>query len=110
MLREFLPNQLNDVDTDAFYRAINEFEPSLIRVEADEVMHNLHIFLRFELEQALLNRELKVAHLPDAWNAKMEKYLGTVPPDDARGVLQAAPFLNYLWKKYREIYQVDTLQ
>jgi len=88
VLREFFPDQLTDVDVDTFYRAINRVQPSLIRVEADEVTYSLHIFLRFELEQALLNDELDVAHLPDAWNAKMEKYLGVVPPDDARGVLQ----------------------
>jgi carboxypeptidase Taq len=88
VLREFFPDQIAHVDTDTFYGAINKVEPSLIRVEADEVTYNLHIFLRFELEQALLNGELPVARLPDAWNAKMEEYLGVVPPDDARGVLQ----------------------
>lgn len=88
VLREFFPDQLADVEIDTFYRAINKVEPSLIRVEADEVTYNLHIFLRFELEQALLNDQLQVARLPDAWNAKMEEYLGVVPPDDARGVLQ----------------------
>jgi carboxypeptidase Taq len=87
-LREFFSRQLAGTDLDAFCRAINKVEPSLIRVEADEVTYNLHIFLRFELEQALVERNLAVADLPQAWNAKMEKYLGIVPPDDARGVLQ----------------------
>jgi carboxypeptidase Taq len=87
-LRDFFPRQLAWVDLDTFYRAINKVEPSLIRVEADEVTYNLHIFLRFELEQALVERQLAVSDLPEAWNAKMEEYLGIVPPDDARGVLQ----------------------
>jgi len=87
-LREFFPRQLAGVDLDTFYRAINKVEPSLIRTEADEVTYNLHIFLRFELEQELLERRLAVADLPQAWNAKMEQYLGVTPPDDAQGVLQ----------------------
>jgi len=87
-LRELFPRQLAGVDLDTFYRAINKVEPSLIRVEADEVTYSLHIFLRFELEQELLDRRLAVAHLPQAWNAKMEEYLGITPPDDAQGVLQ----------------------
>lgn len=87
-LQQFFPNQLKDVSLDSFYRAINKVEPSLIRVEADEVTYNLHIFLRFELEQDLLTHRLKVADLPEAWNAKMKDYLGVTPPNDALGVLQ----------------------
>jgi carboxypeptidase Taq len=87
-LQEFFPEQLAQVSIEKFYRAINKVEPSLIRVEADEVTYNLHIFLRFELEQDILSQRLKVADLPEAWNAKMEEYLGVKPPDDALGVLQ----------------------
>jgi carboxypeptidase Taq len=87
-LQEFFPTQLKNVSLETFYRAINKVTPSFIRVEADEVTYNLHIFLRFELEQALLEQRLKVTDLPDAWNAKMEAYLGLTPPDDALGVLQ----------------------
>jgi carboxypeptidase Taq len=87
-LREVFPDQLSDVDAEAFYRAINRVEPSFIRVEADEVTYNLHILLRFELENEMLERKVKIADLPEAWKARMEKYLGIVPPDDARGVLQ----------------------
>ncbi|MCD6159803.1 MAG: carboxypeptidase M32, partial [Kosmotoga sp.] len=50
--------------------------------------YNLHIMLRFELEKALINRELEVKDLPDAWNAKMNEYFGIVPPSDSLGVLQ----------------------
>ncbi len=87
-LRKVFPRQLAGVDLDTFYRAINKVEPSFIRTEADEVTYNLHIFLRFELEQELIEGRLAVADLPQAWNAKMETYLGITPPDDARGVLQ----------------------
>ena len=71
-----------------FYRAINHVEPSLIRVEADEATYNLHIIIRFELEQAIINGELDTDDLPDAWNEKYMRYLGIQAPDDANGVLQ----------------------
>jgi len=63
-------------------------QPSLIRVEADELTYNLHIILRFELELALIDGSLKVADLPAAWNEKMQASLGVVPPTDTLGVLQ----------------------
>jgi carboxypeptidase Taq len=87
-LKKIFPAQLNDVDVDAFYRAVNQVEPSLIRTEADEATYNLHIMLRFDLELALLEGTLVVADLPTAWNDKMQEYLGVTPPNDAKGVLQ----------------------
>ncbi len=79
---------LKDVDLEAFHFAVNAVEPSLIRVEADEVTYNLHILLRFELELALLRGTLEVADLPEAWNEKMRAYLGLTPPDYRDGVMQ----------------------
>lgn len=79
---------LQDVALDDFYFAINDVRPSLIRVEADEATYNLHIIVRFELEQALLRGDLQVADLPGAWNDKYREYLGITPPSDADGVLQ----------------------
>ncbi|MFC4767048.1 carboxypeptidase M32 [Effusibacillus consociatus] len=87
-LSEFFPEQFKRVDLDEFYRAINQVQPSLIRVEADELTYNLHIMLRYELEKALIGGDLAVADLPAAWNEKMKDYLGIVPPNDADGVLQ----------------------
>lgn len=87
-LRTLFPQQLSAVDLDAFYAAVNQVEPSLIRVEADEVTYNLHILLRFELECDLIEGRVAVAELPAAWNERMEQYLGVRPGDDASGVLQ----------------------
>ncbi|MBN2475341.1 MAG: carboxypeptidase M32 [Pirellulales bacterium] len=86
--RRQFPQALGDVSPEAFYFAVNEVRPSLIRVEADEATYNLHILVRFELEQALLDGDLPVADLPGAWNEKYRQYLGIEPPDDAQGVLQ----------------------
>jgi len=82
------PDALNDVGQDQFHRAINQIAPSLIRVEADEVTYNLHIIIRFELERALIDGDLSVADLPEAWNQKYQDALGITPPDAASGVLQ----------------------
>lgn len=87
-LREAFPAQLAGYDADAMYQAVNDVRPSLIRVEADEVTYNLHIMLRAELEQGMLDGSIAVRELPDAWNAGMEAYLGLVPGDAAHGVLQ----------------------
>jgi carboxypeptidase Taq len=87
-LQATYPEQFNGVELDEFYRAINKVEPSLIRIEADEATYNLHIILRFELEQEILDGSLDLADLPEAWNARMTEYLGVDVPDDAHGVLQ----------------------
>ena len=80
--------QLSSATAEELYRAANVVQPSLIRVEADEVTYNLHIMVRFEIEQALFDGSLAVSDLPDAWNAAMEKYLGVRPSNNAEGVLQ----------------------
>jgi len=87
-LQEFFPAQLGNVALDKFYKGINRVEPSLIRVEADEATYNLHIMLRLEIEIALMEGSLAVKDLPEAWNSRMQEYLGLTPPDDAQGVLQ----------------------
>lgn len=87
-LKEYFPTQLDGVDVDQFYRAVNRVEPGFIRVEADEVTYNLHIMVRFEIELGLTDGSIKVADLPDVWNAKMEEYLGLTPPNYTLGVLQ----------------------
>jgi carboxypeptidase Taq len=87
-LQAQFPGVLDDVSLDWFVRAINTVQPSLIRIESDEVTYNLHIILRFELEQDLLMDRINVKDAPEAWNAKMQEYLGITPPSDAEGVLQ----------------------
>ena len=87
-LQERFPGQLKDVSLEDFYTAINTVAPSTIRVEADEVTYNIHIMLRFELEQALINDSVAVGDLPALWNEGLEKYLGIRPENDTEGVLQ----------------------
>jgi carboxypeptidase Taq len=76
------------IEPDTLYRAVNKIQPSYIRVEADEATYGLHIVLRFELEQELIEGRLSVADLPAAWNERFRQYFGIEVPDDANGVLQ----------------------
>jgi len=87
-LRNAFPEPLRDIDEEAFFRAVNRSYPSLIRVEADEVTYNMHVLLRFELENELLEGKLKVQDLPEAWNQRVQAYLGINVPNDREGVLQ----------------------
>jgi carboxypeptidase Taq len=87
-LQSAFPEQLRGVDDEAFFRAVNRSYPSLIRVEADEVTYNLHVLLRFELENEMLEGKLKVKDLPEAWNARVKSYLGINVPSDREGALQ----------------------
>lgn len=88
ILQKTFPEGLKGVEPDTFYAAVNAVAPSLIRVEADELTYNLHIMVRFEIERALIEADLPVEALPQAWNEKMREYLGIVPDTDANGVLQ----------------------
>jgi carboxypeptidase Taq len=87
-LQRTFTDQLGAVPLDAFHRAINKVERSLIRTDADEVTYNLHIMLRFDLELALLEGRLRVKDLPEAWQAGMLADVGVAPSDDRDGCLQ----------------------
>jgi carboxypeptidase Taq len=87
-LQELFPKALVGYDADRWYREVNTVEPSLIRDEADAATYNLHIILRFELEQEMLAGTVDLAKLPEIWNERMHQYLGIDVPDDTRGVLQ----------------------
>jgi carboxypeptidase Taq len=85
---EIFGGDLAQVSPERLFRAVNRIAPSLIRVEADEATYSLHIIIRFELEQALVDGKLSVEELPEAWNAKYKEYLDVDVPSNALGVLQ----------------------
>lgn len=87
-LKETFPEQLGAVSLDDFHRAVNKVESSLIRTDADEVTYNLHVMIRFDLELKLLEGDLAVGDLPEAWDARYESDLGLRPPGNEDGVLQ----------------------
>jgi carboxypeptidase Taq len=86
-LQERFPH-FRTIDVEQFYAAINKSAPSLIRIEADEVTYGMHVILRFELEQEIINGRVELKDLPELWGQKMHDYLGIEVPDDAHGVLQ----------------------
>jgi carboxypeptidase Taq len=87
-LQEVYPEQLGSVDLDRFYAGIHAVRPSLIRIQADEVTYGMHVMLRFELEQDIVDGRVELRDLPQRWNEKMWDYLGVEVPDDGHGVLQ----------------------
>ncbi len=88
MFGQAFPDELNGVGPEGFFRAVNKVEPSLIRIEADELTYDLHILLRFELERELIDGTVEPRDLQAAWNERVRTYLGIDVPDDAHGVLQ----------------------
>lgn len=88
LVKNAFPEHFASVDVETFARALNKVQPSLIRIEADEVTYNLHIIIRYELERAMINGEVAVETLPGLWNAKYREYLGIEPETDSKGILQ----------------------
>lgn len=86
--QQAFPTALGSVSLEDFHFAINDVRPSFIRVEADEVTYNLHIMLRFEMEQKLLSGELEAEDVPTAWNETFRKFFALTPENAAQGCLQ----------------------
>jgi len=87
-VKEFFPEQLEGVDAEQFYRAINKAQPSLIRTEADELTYCLHVMVRYEIEKQLIGGTLEIADVPKEWNWLYKQYLGVDVPSDKEGCLQ----------------------
>ncbi|MBS0615950.1 MAG: carboxypeptidase M32 [Verrucomicrobia bacterium] len=88
LLQKFFPQPFETLPLQDYYRTINRVEPTLIRVESDEMTYNLHIILRYNIERKLIEGSLKVKDLPEMWNSEMERLLGIRPPSDDLGCLQ----------------------
>lgn len=88
VLREYFPESFAQLSPEDCFRKVNRVSPALIRLKSDEVSYGLHIILRTELEQALIEGTLKPEELPAAWRQKCEENFGRAPSDDLEGVLQ----------------------
>lgn len=88
IFKKTAPNQLKNFNLYSWLIYVNQVKPSFIRVEADELTYCLHVILRFEIENFLMNNEIKVSQLPTLWNEKMNEMLGITPTTDKEGVLQ----------------------
>lgn len=87
-LKDFFPEEHRRLTPDTLWRTVNKVNPSLIRIEADEVTYSLHVVIRMLLEEQLITGELEVKDLPQAWNDAYGKYLGVRPTDNKNGVMQ----------------------
>ena len=85
---EHFGNAAGHFSAEQLYSAANVVEPGFIRVDADETTYNMHVMIRFEMERAMISRDLDVKDLPGEWNRLYKDYLGLVVPDDRRGCLQ----------------------
>ncbi len=88
LIRDAFGGRFDAASPEDLYRAANKAQPSLIRVEADEVTYNLHIALRFELELGLIEGTLEAADLAEAWDERTREYLGLETPDHKHGLMQ----------------------
>jgi len=88
LLQSFFPKQLNDITVEQFYKAINKVQPSLIRIEADELTYHFHVMIRYEIEKKLIEGSIETKDIPAYWNEAYQKNLGVVVPDDKQGCLQ----------------------
>jgi carboxypeptidase Taq len=87
-LHDLFPDAMRRVEPADLARQARRSQPSLVRVEADEVTYDLHIILRFELEVALIRGDLTVTDLPAAWDERIESLLGVRPTDPSDGAMQ----------------------
>ncbi len=87
-LKKEFPQPFSKISADEFYLNINTVQPSLIRIESDEVTYNIHIIIRFEIEKDLIEGSIEVADVPKIWKTKMKEYLGITVPNDRQGALQ----------------------
>ena len=87
-MQELFPEAMDGVSEKELFLAANYVEPSLIRIEADQVTYPLHIMVRYELEKLLITGTLTTKELPQKWNELYKEYLGVEVPNDTKGVLQ----------------------
>jgi carboxypeptidase Taq len=80
--------QFRNVTAEDLYRGVNDVQPSLIRIEADELTYSLHIIIRYEIEKAIFDGDVDIEDLRDIWNQKYREYLGVEPQNDGEGILQ----------------------
>lgn len=87
-MKKHFPDAMKGVDEETLFRYFNKSVPGLIRVESPELYYNLHVIIRFEIEEEIFNGNIKVNDLPDLWNQKYKEYLGLEPKNYSEGILQ----------------------
>jgi carboxypeptidase Taq len=63
-------------------------KPTPDRKRADEVTYFFHVLVRFRLEKKLINGEMDVDDIPEAWTEMLHDLLGVLPQNHTESVLQ----------------------
>ena len=87
-LQDLFPENLKSIHLNDFYKIINSVKKDLIRTNADELTYHFHIIIRFEIEQLLFSEDFNMDELPEIWNNLYLRYLGVIPENDVKGILQ----------------------
>ncbi len=87
-MKELFPSSMKGVTPEKLFRVFNKSHPGLIRVESSELYYNLHIIIRYEIEEMIFNHDYPVREVPSLWNKKYLDYLGLLPSTNSEGVLQ----------------------
>jgi carboxypeptidase Taq len=87
-MAQLFPKSMKGIDPETLFIATNKSVPGLIRVESSELYYNLHIIIRYEIEEMIFNRGMKVKDIPEIWKSKYKEYLGLTPKTHAEGLLQ----------------------
>lgn len=78
------PEAIEGWDLEDVLAHVHMIERGLIRVDADEATYPLHVILRFEIEKQLIEGTLAPRDVPEAWDARMNEYLGLRTIDDPK--------------------------
>ncbi len=85
---EFFPAAMKGISPETLYHIFNKSVPGMIRVESSELYYNLHVIIRYEIEEEIFNGKLNAEDLPKLWNEKYKSYLGLTPKTHREGILQ----------------------
>ncbi len=82
------PRAMKGISPETLFHYFNKSVPGLIRVESPELYYNLHVIIRFEIEEKIFNENYPAAQLPELWNTKYKESLGIKPCTNREGILQ----------------------
>lgn len=109
ILQSEFPENLKNISLGDFYKSMNQVNPALIRVDADEVTYNLHVAVRFEIEQALHEDTMQIEDLPQVWNQKYKEYLNVDVPDFKNGCMQDVHWFGGVIGGYFQGYTIGNI-
>lgn len=88
VMKKYFPKSMVGIDKETLFHIFNRSVPGLIRVESCELYYNLHVIIRYEIEEMIFNQNLKAKDIPALWNKKYQEYLGLTPKTNSEGLMQ----------------------